>query len=54
MNIADIKVLPGWGLQITADDDRVDRFDVSPYLAGDAFKQCLIGHAAMPHPFLVS
>ncbi|MDP2828399.1 MAG: DUF2442 domain-containing protein [Sulfuricellaceae bacterium] len=33
----DIQVQPGWELSIVADDGRIGRFDVSPYLGDDAF-----------------
>jgi hypothetical protein len=38
MRIMDIQVQPGWELSIVADDGRIGRFDVSPYLGDEAFE----------------
>jgi hypothetical protein len=38
MRIVDVKALPGWVLQVRADDGRVGRFDVEPYLDYEIFK----------------
>lgn len=38
MNIADLKAGTGWELIITAEDGRVGRFDVSPFLVGPVFQ----------------
>ncbi len=37
MRIAEIKVQPNWVLAVVADDGRVGRFDVGPYLKYEAF-----------------
>lgn len=37
MKIAELQVEPNWVLSIVADDGRIGRFDVSPYLQYEAF-----------------
>jgi hypothetical protein len=37
MRIAELRAQPHWSLAIVADDGRVGRFDVSPYLEDEAF-----------------
>ena len=37
MRIAELQAQPNWVLSIVADDGRVGRFDVSPYLQYEAF-----------------
>jgi len=37
MRIKDLRPLPLWRLSVTADDGRVGRFDVAPYLDDEAF-----------------
>lgn len=37
MKIVDLKAGPDWQLLVTADDGRVGRFDVSPFLTGPIF-----------------
>lgn len=37
MRIAELRALPNWVLSIIADDGRAGNFDVSPYLADEAF-----------------
>jgi len=37
MRIAELHVEPNWMLSIVADDGRIGRFDVSPYLQYEAF-----------------
>lgn len=38
MRIAEISPQPNWVLTIVADDGRIGRFDVSPYLEYEAFE----------------
>ena len=38
MRIAELSPQPNWVLSIVADDGRVGTFDVSPYLAYEAFE----------------
>lgn len=38
MRIAELQAQPNWVLSIAADDGRVGRFDVSPYLQNEAFE----------------
>lgn len=38
MRIAELHAQPNWELSIVADDGRVGRFDVSPYLQYEAFE----------------
>lgn len=38
MRITELHVEPNWMLSIVADDGRVGRFDVSPYLQYEAFE----------------
>jgi hypothetical protein len=38
MRIAELQAQPNWVLSIVADDGRVGRFDVSPYLQYEAFE----------------
>lgn len=38
MRVAELQVEPNWVLSIVADDGRVGRFDVSPYLQYEAFE----------------
>ncbi len=38
MRIRDLRTQPNWVLSIVADDGRVGRFDVSPYLQDEAFE----------------
>ena len=38
MRIAELHPQPNWMLSIVADDGRVGRFDVSPYLGYEAFE----------------
>lgn len=38
MRIAELQAQPNWVLSIVADDGRVCRFDVSPYLQNEAFE----------------
>jgi hypothetical protein len=37
MRITELQVEPNWVLSIVADDGRIGRFDVSPYLQYEAF-----------------
>lgn len=37
MRIAELQAQPNWVLSIVADDGRLGRFDVSPYLQYEAF-----------------
>ena len=37
MRIAELRAQPNWILSIVADDGRIGRFDVRPYLQYDAF-----------------
>lgn len=37
MRMTEIQPQPDWSLSITADDGRIGRFDVSPYLGDEAF-----------------
>jgi len=37
MRITELQVGPNWVLSIVADDGRIGRFDVSPYLQYEAF-----------------
>jgi len=39
MRIAEIRPQPNWVLSIVADDGRAGSFDVSPYLACEAFAE---------------
>jgi hypothetical protein len=38
MRIAELQAQPDWALFIVADDGRVGRFDVTPYLQYEAFE----------------
>ncbi|HXV69506.1 MAG TPA: DUF2442 domain-containing protein [Nitrospira sp.] len=38
MRITELQAQPNWVLSIVADDGRVGRFDVSPYLQDEAFE----------------
>ncbi|TKB68552.1 MAG: DUF2442 domain-containing protein [Nitrospira sp.] len=38
MRIVELQAQPNWVLSIVADDGRVGRFDVSPYLQYEAFE----------------
>ncbi len=38
MRITELQAQPNWVLSIVADDGRVGRFDVSPYLQYEAFE----------------
>jgi hypothetical protein len=38
MRIAELRTEPNWVLSLVADDSRVGRFDVSPYLQYEAFE----------------
>lgn len=38
MRIMELQALPNWVLSLVADDGRVGRFDVSPYLHYEAFE----------------
>lgn len=38
MRIAELQAEPNWVLSIVADDGRVGRFDVRPYLQDEAFE----------------
>jgi hypothetical protein len=38
MRITELQTQPNWVLSIVADDGRVGRFDVSPYLQDEAFE----------------
>lgn len=38
MKITELRAQPNWVLSIVADDGRVGRFDVSPYLQDEAFQ----------------
>lgn len=38
MRIAEISPQPNWVLSIVADDGRIGKFDVSPYLGYEAFE----------------
>jgi hypothetical protein len=37
MRVVELRVEPNWVLSIVADDGRIGRFDVSPYLQYEAF-----------------
>lgn len=37
MRIRELRVEPNWVLSVVADDGRIGRFDVSPYLQYEAF-----------------
>jgi hypothetical protein len=38
MRIAELRTEPNWVLSIVADDGRIGRFDMSPYLQYEAFE----------------